>query len=241
LGENTARKRCAIAKQIFADAVDRELIVRNPFGKLEGLTVGASSGRDYFVTREEADKVIAACPDNQWKLIFALARYGGLRCPSEHLALRWGDIDFEAGRFVVRSSKIEHHDGKGSRVVPMFPELRPYLQAALDELLIDFGDFALPRLKYEPQNPVLSNHCQGGPYALAQAVPESSQHPGDGACGGVSGPRCRRVDGTQHGRRRQALLACNRCRLSARHSAAKSAAVSVGLSGTGSVAAGQSF
>ena len=82
-----------IAKQIFADAVDRELIDRNPFGKMEGLTVGASDGRDYFVTREEASAVSwNACPDPQWKLLFALSRYGGLRCPSEHLALQWGDI-----------------------------------------------------------------------------------------------------------------------------------------------------
>ena len=84
------RKRCAIAKQIFADAVDRELIDRNPFGKMEGLTVGASDGRDYFVSRAEAQAVLNACPDAEWKLIFALSRYGGLRCPSEHLALRFG-------------------------------------------------------------------------------------------------------------------------------------------------------
>ena len=31
-----------IAKQFFADALDRELIDRNPFGEMEGLTVGAS-------------------------------------------------------------------------------------------------------------------------------------------------------------------------------------------------------
>ena len=32
----------------------------------------------------------------------------------------------------VRSPKTEHHDGKDSRWVPMFPELRPYLDAAYD-------------------------------------------------------------------------------------------------------------
>jgi hypothetical protein len=93
LSENTARKRCAIAKQMFADAMDRELIARNPFGKMEGLTVGASEGREYFVTRDEAEAVLEACPDAQWKLLFALSRYGGLRCPSEHLGLRWGYVE----------------------------------------------------------------------------------------------------------------------------------------------------
>ena len=47
-------------------------------------------------SRDEAEKVLKACPDAQWKLLFALSRYGGLRCPSEHLALTWGDIDLEA-------------------------------------------------------------------------------------------------------------------------------------------------
>ena len=39
------------------------------------------------------------------------------------LALRWQDIDWDRERFIVRSSKTEHHEGKASRVVPLFPEL----------------------------------------------------------------------------------------------------------------------
>jgi len=154
LGENTARKRCAIAKQMFADALDRELLERNPFGKMEGLTVGASKGRDYFLSREEAAKVLAACPDAQWKLIFALGRYGGLRCPSEPLTLRWGDVDWNRGRIVVRSSKTEHHEGKSERVIPLYPELQPYLQAVLDELLADFD----PKVKRLSEQPVITRY-----------------------------------------------------------------------------------
>jgi integrase len=154
LGENTARKRCAIAKQIFADAVDREIIERNPFAKLEGLTVGASIGRDYFVPRDESAKVIAACPDVQWQLLFALSRYGGLRCPSEHLALRWGDVDWSNSRIAVRSPKTAHHEGKGERIIPLFPELRPHLQAAYDELLADFD----PKEKRLSEQPVISRY-----------------------------------------------------------------------------------
>ena len=53
-------------------------------------SVKENRSRDYFVTRDEAKAVLNACPDAEWKLIFALSRYGGLRCPSEHLELRWG-------------------------------------------------------------------------------------------------------------------------------------------------------
>ena len=154
LSENTARKRCAITKQMFADAVDRELIGRSPFSKMEGLTVGASNGRDYFVGREDAAKVLAACPDAQWGLLFALSRYGGLRCPSEHLGLRWGDVDWDRGRIVVRSPKTEHHEGKAERVVPLFPELRPYLQAAMDELLAGFD----PKAQRLSEQPVITRY-----------------------------------------------------------------------------------
>ncbi len=64
--------------------------------------------------------------------MFALSRYGGLRCPSEHLALRWDGIDWERGRMRVWSPKTAHHEGHESRTVPIFPELRPYLEAAWD-------------------------------------------------------------------------------------------------------------
>jgi integrase len=77
----------------------------------------------HFVTREVIEKVLAECPDAQWRLIVALSRFGGLRCPSEHLGLRWCDVKEERDRMVIRSPKTEHHEGGGEREVPLFPEL----------------------------------------------------------------------------------------------------------------------
>jgi integrase len=67
-----------------------------------------------------------------WRLIAALARFGGLRCPSEVLALEWRWIDWAGYRFTVFSPKQEHLPGRGMRVVPLFPELRPYLEEAFE-------------------------------------------------------------------------------------------------------------
>ena len=64
--------------------------------------------------------------------IIALSRFGGIRCPSETLSLRWADIDWEHSRMNVPEPKVEHHEGRGVRSVPIFPELMPYLQAAWD-------------------------------------------------------------------------------------------------------------
>src|SRR5215217_790850 len=104
----------------------------NPF---DGVKAGSQQNRSrqYFISIEDAAKVLEACPDAQWKLLFALSRYGGLRCPSEHLALKWADVNWEHGRIRVPSPKTEHHEGKESRMIPLFPELRPYLLQAFEE------------------------------------------------------------------------------------------------------------
>ncbi len=154
LSDNTVRRRCGIARQFFADAVEQRLIAENPFGRMKGVSVRANKSRYHFVDRDVAEQVLAACPDAQWRLLFALSRYGGLRCPSEHLGLRWGDIDWERCRITVRSPKTEHHEGKAERIIPLFPELRLHLQAVLDELLEDFD----PKEKRLSEQPVITRY-----------------------------------------------------------------------------------
>lgn len=129
LSGDTVRKRISNAKQFFQDAVDRELIPKNPFMGLKSATVG-NADRFFFVTRAMAGKVLDACPPHsEWPLIFALCRYGGLRCPSELLKLRLSDVDWGRNRFLVHAPKTEHHEGKATRWVPIFAEIRPYLDA----------------------------------------------------------------------------------------------------------------
>ncbi len=132
LGPNTVRRLCGRAKQFFRAAVRKRLLTESPFADMKDCAVRANRSRDHFVSPDVAAKVLEACPDAQWRAIFALARFGGLRVPSEILALRWEDVDFAAGRMVVRSPKTEHHEGKEFRVVPLFAELRPYLEEAYE-------------------------------------------------------------------------------------------------------------
>src|SRR5690606_31575433 len=63
-------------------------------------------------------------------LIFALARYGGLRIPSEIQGLEWSHVLWAQNKILIHSPKTEHHDGKAQRLIPIFPELRPYLEEA---------------------------------------------------------------------------------------------------------------
>jgi integrase len=78
-------------------------------------------------------KVLEQLPDNNWRLALVLARYGGLRLPSELERLTWTDIDWSGGRFTVRVPKKEHIDGHEARTIPIFPEIEPYLRQAFDD------------------------------------------------------------------------------------------------------------
>ncbi len=82
-----------------------------------------------YVSREETAAIVEVCSSPQWRAIVGLARYGGLRVPSELVGLRWGDLERRTvdGREVwslrVRSPKAEHHgEGHGQRFVPVCEE-----------------------------------------------------------------------------------------------------------------------
>ena len=103
---------------------------RQPFGALP--TGPTPSRYSRYVTPEEIERVVAACPNDEWRLLFGLARYAGLRIPSESHLLTWGDVDFERGRLTVRSPKTERHKGHEQRVVPITPRLMELLQARFE-------------------------------------------------------------------------------------------------------------
>ncbi len=148
LSDNTARKTVQITRQFMKAAKRKGYIEADPFSHLPS-TVRPNRGRDHFVTREQAEAVISACPDHEFRLLVALARYAGLRIPSEARALRWQDIDWQRERFTVNAEKTEHHAHGGVRVVPIFPELRPHLLEAY-ERAEEGAEYVVPRLRPEP-------------------------------------------------------------------------------------------
>lgn len=127
--DGTAGRTIKRAKQFFKAAVRAKLVDENPFAEVKPPSQ-TNRKRIHFIDRAAAEKVLEACPSAEWRLIFALSRFGGLRCPSEHLALTWQDIDWDKGTVCIRSPKKEHLDGTGERLIPLFPELRPHLEAA---------------------------------------------------------------------------------------------------------------
>jgi len=132
LAENTVRRRCKRIKQYFRAAQRKRLIADNPFDDIPTNSV-YNFERHEFIRREDIQKVLEACPNNEWRLIFALARYGGLRIPSELYSLTWDDILWDKKRFIIHSPKTEHIKGRETRICPLFPELEPYLMEAFQQ------------------------------------------------------------------------------------------------------------
>ena len=128
--ENTIRSVIASVKMFFNAFQRRKWVVDNAF---EGEVSGTQANRDrmYFVTRDAAARVIEACPDAQWRLMFALWRFAGLR-KMEVFDLRWEHVLWDRRLLVVPSSKTAHHEGKDQRIVPA-AEVLPYLEPVFNE------------------------------------------------------------------------------------------------------------
>lgn len=123
LAEATLRRYIGRSKQLFRSAVKHELIDRNPFAE-EASAVHANSERMILVPSEWVERCIRTAPCEDWRIILAFARYGGMRC-HECLIQRWEDIDIANNRMTIRSNKTPP-----IRNCPIFPELRPHLLRA---------------------------------------------------------------------------------------------------------------
>src|SRR5262249_35603049 len=124
----TVHRRLGHARQMFEDAVRLGHIPANPWQYVRG-RAGDPSERRAYVPVADAERVIEHCPNVWLLLLVALARVGGLRISSEAFSLTWGDLDWERSRLSVPSPKTEG-TGRTHRVIPLFPLLRPFLDAA---------------------------------------------------------------------------------------------------------------
>jgi integrase len=113
----------------FKNAVKLGLIPTSPFDGISQKP-GDPGKRWRYVSVAEAERLIEAASNVWWRTIIALARFAGLRCPSEVLSLRWDGIDWARGTMRVISPKTDCHDSGGQRTAPIFARLRPYLDEA---------------------------------------------------------------------------------------------------------------
>jgi integrase len=103
-------------RAIFDYAVSKGVIAVDPFSNIyRGQRTNEE--RMYYVERDVIAKVLSYCSDNYERLIVVLARYGGLRIPSEIRNIRYRD-------FADTIIKIHKDTKTGARDVPLFREIK---------------------------------------------------------------------------------------------------------------------
>ena len=143
----TCNLTAATIHAVFQYAIQAERLDRNPFSVLPRVS---RKGKNATVSAEDSKLVLESMAGTEGKLLFALARWGGLRVPSEPLHLRWCDIDWENDRFRVHSPKTERYEGREMRWVPIFPELALLFDARFSDAA-DGDEYVLPILQDESE------------------------------------------------------------------------------------------
>lgn len=95
LAPGTVNKLIRECRRIFREAMDCELIYRNPFAGIRQEKIGQADW--YYVSPVEYNRLILACPSLRWRGMITVAYCCGLR-RDELLNITWSDIDFEKER-----------------------------------------------------------------------------------------------------------------------------------------------
>jgi len=126
ISEATVRTHTRNAKTLFNDAIEREIVRKNPFKKLPSTSLAAKKGR--YITPEESQRIIEACPDCKWRTFFGLMRYMGLRCTSETHSVKWSDVDWDRRILTIHAAKTD-----SQRQAPIRPEMMVLLKESFSK------------------------------------------------------------------------------------------------------------
>ena len=142
--DSTVGKAIRNARMFFTAWVRDGVLLRNPFDGVKGSNA-IDESRNHYIKAETVKLATEYCPDAEWRAIFALARFGGLR-PGEIYILKLDAIKWDRDKIIVTSPKTKRHVGGGQREIPIFPELRPYL-LDVAESARDGAVYVLDRLR----------------------------------------------------------------------------------------------
>jgi integrase len=105
----TIRHTHRVAMSLFKEAVNLEVIQKNPVAKVKPPKEN-NSDKIKTLSLNEAKLFLAACQKARHGVIFEFALETGMR-PQEYLAMRWQDVDLE--KMTVRVNRALVYDRKG--------------------------------------------------------------------------------------------------------------------------------
>lgn len=128
LALSSRNKHLQRVKTMLAGACEDGLIAISPASgvKEERSVKRIDRSRQYFVDATDTQKVLAKLPDTNWRLIFALMRFQGLR-RHEVFAIDWSNIDWQTNELTIPADTKT-----GWRSMPIFPETLEYLRDAFE-------------------------------------------------------------------------------------------------------------
>lgn len=125
LAPSTVKGRVEQAKLYFSVAVRKRWLSLNPFEDVKARAT-APTDRLRYIDVATVQKLMDAA-DPEMRLIIAMARYLGLRTPSETWPLEWSWVNWDQGIIRVKDSKRARHPDKEWRFPPIFPEIQELL------------------------------------------------------------------------------------------------------------------
>lgn len=143
------------AKSAFNWAVENRVVGSNPF---DGIPKGSfrNEARKVYIDEERTRAVLEACWNSdhplEWRALFTLARFQGLRIASETRALKWSDVDFDRRQMIITSQKTKKYAGKSTRLMPIFAptlsDLQELRETQPKKQIFVFSDL-LPQMRKE--------------------------------------------------------------------------------------------
>jgi integrase len=107
LAKGTVAKRLQTIKQFGQWCCDAQYVDHNPFDSIKPGQGKPDVTRRRFVSDAEVEKLLRSVRDPEWRVVIVLARYCGLRIPSELVGLRWEHIDWETEQIRIVEAKSD--------------------------------------------------------------------------------------------------------------------------------------
>ena len=181
LATATVNKRVRNAKMLFQDAVRNGWIASSPFEDLKAPVI--ASAHKQFIDKKTIANVLEQAPDTQWRLLIALARYGGLRHPQRGPG---SEVDgHRLGQAPYHNHGAQDHPPRRERSSDDPPVPR-VASVPVGRLRTGRGGAKACDHHLQPEMHVGmaakddgGTDPSGGPGAVAEGLPESTGQPGD--------------------------------------------------------------
>lgn len=125
----TVAKSIVDLRTFGAWAIKRGYATTNPFKEVPTGKTG-NRDRDFQVPADWAPRILEACPTQNWRTLFCLWRFAGLR-QQEPMLLTRESVDLGERKLRVYATKTERYENGGFRTVPIVPLLAKELKEQL--------------------------------------------------------------------------------------------------------------